>query len=268
MRFRPVLTSFLLALTCRFGFCQYIGPNETATVTTSAQQPFTLPTFCGEHHHPTVAAFYYIWYIYQWLTNLDMIPELGEYQSNDPTVISQHMQWLKQAGVDDIIISWWGTNSANGTGIDANVAPVMAAAAQNGIQVIFMIDEYTGRTPQTVESDVQYLINSYSKSPAWYTSTRVSPAFDNASVKPVFLVYYAGTDVGPKPSDWTAVNAYIHQNYNAVMLVHYDYDPTWTTAGGFERNVRLRRGGPQRHARSCPEPLASRLVHPDDLPRL
>ncbi len=227
VKFRPILLCVLPLLFARFSRGQL-------SAATGPQQSFVTPSFSGMHHQPTVSAFYYIWFNGGWHANLDMVPELGEYLSFNPLVISQHMQWLKQAGADNIIISWWGTNSANGLAIDENVAPVMAAAAAAGIQVIFMIDEYAGRTPQEVQQNVSYLISKYSASPAWYTTTRVSPAFDDASVKPVFLVYYSGSDVSPTPSQWTTVNAYIHKNYNAVMLVHYDYDPTWTTVGGFD----------------------------------
>jgi hypothetical protein len=207
---------------------------QTVTPVTSPQLPFKPPALSSSHHQPTLAAFYYIWYNGAWGTLLDMVPQLGEYQSSNPAVIAQHMTWLKQAGVDDIIIAWEGLNTSNGVATDANVAPVMAAANQAGIKVLFMIDEYPGRTPQTVQSDIGYLVSHYSSSPAYYTSTRVTPTFDNASVKPVFLVYYSGSDTSPNPSQWMAVNAALHKSYNAVTLVHYNYDPTWTTTGGFD----------------------------------
>lgn len=203
------------------------------TVATSVQQPFTAPAMSASHHKPAVGAFYYIWFTGQWGCNLDMYPQLGEYRSFNPTIIAQHMAWMKQAGIDNVIISWWGMNSSNGTTIDAEVPAIMNAANQAGLKVMFMIDEYPGRTPQTVQSDVAYLMSKYSSSPAFYTSTRVSPTFDNASAKPVFYVYYSGSDTGLSPAAWPAVNTAIHKQYNAVMLVHYDYDPTWVTTGLF-----------------------------------
>lgn len=217
--------AFALAATAAFG---------QITVTTSARQPFDAPLMSASHHKPSVSAFYYIWFTGQWGTLLDMVPQLGEYRSYNPAVIAQHMQWMKQAGLDNIVISWWGTNSTNGTTIDAEVPAILKAANQVGLKVMFMIDEYPGRTPQTVEGDVKYLMSKYSGSPAFYTSTRVSPAFNNASPKPVFFVYYSSRDTYPTPSGWPAVNDAIHASTGAVMLVHYDYDPAWVTTGHFD----------------------------------
>jgi hypothetical protein len=224
VKFLPVLAALALAT---FGFGQI-------TVTNTTQQGFTAPTETGVHHNPTVAAFYYIWYTGQWGTLLDMVPELGEYLSDNPTVIADHMKWLKQAGFDEIIVSWWGTSNAKGTSIDANVAPVLSAAAQNGIKVIIMIDEYLGRTPQSVVNDVHYLISHYGASPAWYTTTRDTNNLTAGIARPVFFVYYSGSDTTPAPSQWTTAIQSIHSADNAIMLVHYDYDPTWTTTGNFD----------------------------------
>jgi hypothetical protein len=163
-----------------------------------------------------------------------MGPSLGEYHSQSPAVISQHMQWFAQAGIDNVIIDWCGVNTADGQKIDANVAPVMAAAAQNGLHVIFMIDVYTGRTPQTVQSDVQYLINHYSASPAWYTTTRATPSNPNNAAKPVFYVYYPITDTSVTPSQWTSATKAIHKATNAALIVHNNYDPNWVSVGGFD----------------------------------
>jgi hypothetical protein len=45
-----------------------------------------------------------------WWTVIDT-PVLGWYASNNTTVIDQHLDWCKYAGIDFGIISWWGPNS-------------------------------------------------------------------------------------------------------------------------------------------------------------
>jgi len=35
-------------------------------------------------------------------------PEIGVYDSNDPELVDRHMEQIKEAGIDTIIISWWG----------------------------------------------------------------------------------------------------------------------------------------------------------------
>jgi hypothetical protein len=207
---------------------------QAPTVETLPLQSVVLPTYTATSSNPTTAAFYYIWFNGQWGTLLDMVPQLGEYRSYDPDVIAQHMKWFREAGLDEVIIAWEGINSAGGRTIDENVAQVMKAAADQGLKVMFMIDQYPGRTPAKVETDIDYIVQHYSGSPAWFTTTRATPAFSDDLPKPVFFVYYAGDDVSPKPSQWPGICRALHAKYHAVMLVHYNYDPAWTTAGYFD----------------------------------
>lgn len=66
-----------------------------------------------------VGAHYYPWYhCGAWSQFLDPatgepaalgeMPTLGRYDSRDPAVISQHIEWAVQHGVDFFVMSWWG----------------------------------------------------------------------------------------------------------------------------------------------------------------
>src|SRR3979411_538692 len=38
-------------------------------------------------------------------------PKLGAYDSGDPAVLNQHMNWIQQSGAGTIVYSWWGQGS-------------------------------------------------------------------------------------------------------------------------------------------------------------
>lgn len=60
-----------------------------------------------------LASMYYLWYDKQggrWKDNPPhSTPQLGLYWSGDGRVMGQHCQWMKKAGVDVVVVSWWGT---------------------------------------------------------------------------------------------------------------------------------------------------------------
>ncbi len=220
--------SILITGVCMAAFCQ------EASVTTAPQQPFVAPSYTSTGHQPEVSAFYYAWYVQnQWACLLDMVPSLGEYDSRNLQTINDHMNWANQAGLDNLILSWWGTNNQEGQRIDAIVPNLLEAAETYNIKMPIMIDAYDGRTPATVANDVAYLLKKYSAYPAWYTSERPTPFLNNSNPKSVFLIYSTSSTAGGNPSEWTAVIDNIHQKYGAAVLIHDDYDPAWVTVGHF-----------------------------------
>ena len=106
-----------------------------------------------------VSAFYYPWYgttaldgAYQhWSqrghTPPDDIasayyPARGIYSSSDRLVVGAQMDEIRSAGIDEIIVSWWGQGSAE----DSRLALVVGAARAAGITVAAHLEPYEGRT--------------------------------------------------------------------------------------------------------------------------
>lgn len=67
-----------------------------------------------------LGAHYYLWYGRPtfpvvgggvWRTGYSHQPLLGEYNSRDPQVISQHINWAKEAGIDFFAINWHDSDS-------------------------------------------------------------------------------------------------------------------------------------------------------------
>jgi hypothetical protein len=106
-------------------------------------------------------------------------PAGGLYSSSDGKVIRRQMHEIEAAGIDTVIVSWWGWGSVE----DQRLPHVMAEARRAGLTVAIHIEPYQGRTALTVASDVAHLrafgINDFYV----YGATDI-PTLDWATVRP------------------------------------------------------------------------------------
>ncbi len=61
-----------------------------------------------------VGLYYYVWYTDDWENlhkNCIDTPFVGQYSSQNVTVIKKHLEWLSELDIDFLIVSWWGINS-------------------------------------------------------------------------------------------------------------------------------------------------------------
>ena len=127
-----------------------------------------LPAFAGAS--PVVSAFYYPWYgtsardgaWLHWSQNghtppadiaSNYWPAQGPYSSADPAVLAAQMSEIRAAGIDQIVVSWWGRGSAE----DARLPAVIAAAHRDGLAVAVHVEPYGNRSVASVVSDIAYL---------------------------------------------------------------------------------------------------------------
>jgi len=119
-------------------------------------------------------------------------PAGGLYSSSDGKVIRRQMQDMAHAGVDTVIVSWWGWGSPE----DLRLPRVMAAAGRAGLKVAIHIEPYGGRTAASVAADVEHLrtlgITDY-----YVYGAMDIPALDWAIVRPslVGVRLYAQTSL-------------------------------------------------------------------------
>ena len=121
-------------------------------------------------HAGTVAIFYYAWYgtpardgsWQHWNQNGHQppgdlysryYPARGAYSSSDPSVVNAQMAEIAAAGVDEVIVSWWGRGSLE----DTRLPMVLAAARRHGLQAAIHLEPYPGRTIATIAQDLPYL---------------------------------------------------------------------------------------------------------------
>ncbi len=117
-----------------------------------------------------VAIFYYTWYgapdrdarWEHWNQNgntppagiaADFYPSRGAYSSTDMAIVRAQMEEIAAAGVQTVIVSWWGAGSAE----DARLPKTIDAARRAGLSVAIHVEPYGGRTPESVAADVERL---------------------------------------------------------------------------------------------------------------
>ena len=119
---------------------------------------------------PAVSIFYYPWYgtpsrdgqYVHWSQHghtppadiaSNYYPARGVYSSSDPAVIRSQMDDIKTAGIDEVVVSWWGRGLAE----DKRLPAVIAAARRDKLSVAAHIEPYPGRSVASVVTDIGYL---------------------------------------------------------------------------------------------------------------
>jgi len=80
-------------------------------------------------------------------------PTRGAYSSGDPAVVRAQMHEIAVAGIDTLIVTWWGRGSLE----DERLPLVAAAATARGLRVAAHLEPYGGRTPAGTAADIAYL---------------------------------------------------------------------------------------------------------------
>lgn len=116
-----------------------------------------------------VAIFYYPWYSTplrdgrwaHWYVEHDGAPVLstsyfptrGLYSSSNVKIVSAQMREIAAAGVDTIIVSWWGIDSPEHERLELTAE----AAKRHGLTVAVHVEPYDARTPARAADDIARL---------------------------------------------------------------------------------------------------------------
>jgi glycoprotein endo-alpha-1,2-mannosidase len=130
-------------------------------------------------------------------------PARGPYSSDDPGVLRAHMAQIASAGIDQVVVSWWGPGSLE----DVRLPTVVAAARARGLDVAAHVEPYGGRTPASVEGDV-----------ARFRGLGIGD------------VYVYGTQDAP-PQEWAALNERLGEGVRTFVQTRY---AGYAAAGGFD----------------------------------
>jgi len=116
-----------------------------------------------------VAIFYYPWYSTpvrdgrwaHWYVEHDGAPVLstpyfpsrGLYSSSNAKIVAAQMREIAAAGVDTVVVSWWGFGSPENDRLEL----VTQAAQQQGLTVAVHVEPYHARTPARAAEDIARL---------------------------------------------------------------------------------------------------------------
>ena len=144
----------------------------------------------------TVGIFYYPWYgtpsvdghWLHWDQNghrppddlySSFFPSLGPYSSASSLVVDRQMAQIANAGINEVIVSWWGRGSTE----DQRLRLVAAAARSHGLALAIHLEPYPDRTPSSTVSDLAYLA-TYGVRDVYVYHPRDFTAADWAAVRP------------------------------------------------------------------------------------
>lgn len=88
-------------------------------------------------------------------------PQLGDYSSNDPEVISKHMEMIREAGIGVLSMSWWGKDSPT----DKSLPLYLDLAEQYGLKINFHL-EPVFKTAEEFKAVLEYISDKYGNHPA------------------------------------------------------------------------------------------------------
>ncbi|MFP3974817.1 MAG: glycoside hydrolase family 99-like domain-containing protein [Dehalococcoidia bacterium] len=105
-----------------------------------------MPACLSKSDSPLVCANYYPWWDQQkWAEGVTDTPTLGKYESNDPEIISQHLAWAAQAGIDCFVVEWCGKP---GSPTDRVFQKMISFEDTRGIDFCIFYDSAINLTPK------------------------------------------------------------------------------------------------------------------------
>lgn len=144
-------------------------------------------------------------------------PLLNPYDSHAQTTLYYHIGWAVRAKIDVLVVSWWGRGSYE----DRAVPALLAAAAQNGVKVAFLIEPYSGRSAASVRADITYLNATYGTSPAYHRVSRPTLYGPSLAPRPVIFIWDVG--LTPDPS-WAQMADAIRGTADDALLIERSDD--------------------------------------------
>jgi hypothetical protein len=122
-------------------------------------------------------------------------PKIGPYDSSDPDVIEYHMLLMKYAGVDGVLMDWYGVQGTNGdigSLLSASNA-IVNKTDDFGLNFgVVMEDRFSANVGQA-QANVAYLRDNYFN----------KPNYIQQSGNPLLMVF--GPITFKQPSDWTQI---------------------------------------------------------------
>lgn len=118
---------------------------------------------------PLVLAFYYAWYDQNtWTSGTTTDSPLEPYSSADPAVIQRHVALAQSAGIDALIVSWYGPQEANNQ-TETNLRLVLDAAAAQGTRaaVAFETNGPFFSDRGSVTEALRHLLTVHAQHPAY-----------------------------------------------------------------------------------------------------
>jgi hypothetical protein len=124
-------------------------------------------------------------------------PKIGPYASRDPHVIEYHMLLMKMAGVDGVMIDWYGVQGTNGdlSQLLTSSNAIVGRTQNFGLDYSVVLEDRFSANINQAKANVAYLRDNYFNDPNYI---RI-----NADNDPLLMVF--GPVTFQTPSQWTDI---------------------------------------------------------------
>lgn len=136
-------------------------------------------------------------------------PAIGLYDSNDPLVIRGHLKLAQQAGIDALIVSWWGQGDFS----DKVLSKMLdeAEAIGSAVKLTAYYETVPDDSPDRAVEDLMYLLNQYGARASWL----------KVDGKPVIFLY--GRAMSQlSVEQWADVIARVQAQHPAIIIADTD----------------------------------------------
>jgi hypothetical protein len=159
-------------------------------------------------------------------------PLIGPYHSGDKSVIEYHLLLMKYAGIDGVLIDWYGTFDVNDYKINLeNTEALIELIDKVGLKFAIVYEDRTlnpvvdagaaGSVENAARIDMQYLQNNYFNHPSYYF----------VEGKPLLLVF--GPDRLKSEQEWTNVFSNLNPKPSFLPLAGLSASVGNTRSGEF-----------------------------------
>jgi hypothetical protein len=124
-------------------------------------------------------------------------PLIGPYASKDPDVLEYHFLLMKYAGIDGILLDWYGQKGSNGDigSLLTNSNAAVKAVEQTGLKFAVVLEDRFATSIEDVKANVKYLHQNYF----------VKPEYITVGSSPLLAVF--GPINYQTPAQWTEILA-------------------------------------------------------------
>lgn len=161
------------------------------------------PALAADNTHP-VLAYYYAWWDPSNFSQTLYQPSQA-YNSDDVSIMQQHVQEAQSAGINGFVMSWYG----NGDRTDNNLAHLLDLAQKSGFEatIDFETNHFWGA--DDVIAQLQ----------AFYNNRISSPSIVRYQGKPVIFFWYIRQYDN---ATWSYIRSQVDPNHNAVWIADGD----------------------------------------------
>jgi hypothetical protein len=177
----------------------------TAVLLTAFQSPAPAQAQAGP---APVLVYYYAWWAPE-AVGPGKSPDspVNPYHSWDSAVIQQHVSQIASAGIDGMVVAWYGPEEFNNQ-TETNFRMILDQAQANGTKALLSVDLGSAswfKNTQEVIDGLNYALTVHAQHPAYF----------RYNGKPVLFFWYQGRY---SMADWQAIRQQVDPNHTSIWI--------------------------------------------------